>query len=49
MAEQLGSFVQYVGGPDYAGLLLKPLEGLAGADETVVRDAVNYLFKLSLI
>lgn len=39
MAEELGGFVQFVGGPGHAHLLLKPLEGLAGADETVVRDA----------
>lgn len=40
MADELGGFVQYVGGPEHAVLLLKCLEGLAGADETVVRDAV---------
>lgn len=40
MADEMGGFVQYVGGAGYACLLLKTLEGLAGADETVVRDAV---------
>lgn len=41
MADELGNFIPFVGGADYAWLLLKPLEGLAGADETVVRDSVN--------
>jgi len=39
MADELGCFVPFVGGPDHAVLLLPVLEGLAGADETVVREA----------
>lgn len=40
LAEQLGNFVQYIGGADYAGMLLKSLEGLASADEPIVRETV---------
>ncbi|KAJ2395476.1 protein phosphatase 2A structural subunit, partial [Coemansia sp. RSA 2559] len=47
LAEVLGDFVQYVGGPKYAFVLLRPLENLAAAEETVVRekavDAINKL------
>ena len=46
MAEELGSFVPYVGGPSYGHYLLQPLEGLAIVEETVVRDkAVESLTK----
>lgn len=38
MAQQLVEFVPLVGGPDYVYCLLPPLEGLASAEETVVRD-----------
>ncbi|KAK0558114.1 protein phosphatase 2A structural subunit [Tilletia horrida] len=39
LAEELGSgFVEYLGGPPYAHLLLGPLENLAVVEETVVRD-----------
>jgi serine/threonine-protein phosphatase 2A regulatory subunit A len=38
MAEELGKFVQYVGGPTYAYTLLPPLEQLCSVEETVVRD-----------
>ncbi|KAG1671645.1 hypothetical protein FOA52_006876 [Chlamydomonas sp. UWO 241] len=37
-AEQLGSFVPYVGGPSHAYLLLPLLENLSTVEETVVRD-----------
>lgn len=40
MADELGSFLPYLGGDDKAVLLLKTLEGLASADETIVREAV---------
>lgn len=47
MAEELGSFVSYVGGPSYGHYLLPPLEGLAIVEETVVRDrAVESLNKV---
>ncbi|KAI9363418.1 armadillo-type protein [Zopfochytrium polystomum] len=38
LAEELGGFVDYVGGPQHAHLLLGPLETLAAVEETVVRD-----------
>lgn len=41
MAEELGNFVDVVGGPQHAYLLLKPLESLATVDEASVRDMVR--------
>ena len=38
MAEELGRFVPYVGGPAHAHCLLVPLEVLSAVEETVVRD-----------
>ncbi|XP_031562500.1 serine/threonine-protein phosphatase 2A 65 kDa regulatory subunit A alpha isoform-like [Actinia tenebrosa] len=38
LAEQLGSFIPLVGGPEHAHCLLPPLENLATVEETVVRD-----------
>lgn len=38
LADQLGKFVPLVGGPEYVSCLLPPLEGLASAEETVVRQ-----------
>jgi serine/threonine-protein phosphatase 2A regulatory subunit A len=38
IADQLGDFVQYVGGPEHAACLLEPLENLAAVEETVVRE-----------
>ncbi|RHY04496.1 hypothetical protein DYB36_009759, partial [Aphanomyces astaci] len=38
MAEELGTFVDLVGGPSAASVLLTTLEVLATAEETVVRD-----------
>eukprot|EP00741_Cyanophora_paradoxa_P019853 tig00000217_g19161.t1 len=38
VAEELGNFVQYVGGPACAHVLIQPLETLATVEETVVRD-----------
>ncbi|KAL3233421.1 Protein phosphatase PP2A regulatory subunit A [Nakaseomyces bracarensis] len=38
LAEHLGGFVPYVGGPQYSSLLLPILDTLAGAEETIVRD-----------
>lgn len=47
MAEELGKFVPYVGGPAYAHTLLQPLEQLSQVEETVVRDkAVESLCKV---
>ena len=38
LAEELGQFLPYIGGPDYGHILLKPLENLCSVEETVVRD-----------
>lgn len=47
MAEELGKFVPYVGGPNFAHTLLQPLEQLSQVEETVVRDkAVESLCKV---
>jgi serine/threonine-protein phosphatase 2A regulatory subunit A len=47
MAEELGKFVPYVGGPNFAYTLLQPLEQLSQVEETVVRDkAVDSLCKV---
>lgn len=44
LAEELGQgFVEYLGGPPYAHLLLGPLENLAAVEETVVREKVGWL------
>lgn len=40
LAEELGKFVEYVGGPEYAYVLLQPLEAICSAEETGVRDKV---------
>ncbi|PWN18624.1 putative ser/thr protein phosphatase 2A regulatory subunit A [Microstroma glucosiphilum] len=42
LAQELGSgFVEYLGGPQYAHLLLGPLENLAAVEETVVREKAS--------
>jgi serine/threonine-protein phosphatase 2A regulatory subunit A len=42
LAEELGkSFEEYIGGKDYAHLLLGPLEHLSAVEETLVRDKVR--------
>ncbi|ODV89035.1 hypothetical protein CANCADRAFT_27934 [Tortispora caseinolytica NRRL Y-17796] len=38
LAEELGDFIDYVGGPQFAHLLLGPLDALAGIEEPTVRD-----------
>ncbi len=38
LAEELGRFIPYVGGPEYGHILLTPLENLCSVEETVVRD-----------
>ena len=48
LAEELGNFVDYVGGSAYASTLLTPLETLATVEETVVREkAVESLNKVA--
>ncbi|KAK5152649.1 protein phosphatase 2A structural subunit [Recurvomyces mirabilis] len=47
LSEELGNFVEYVGGPDYGHVLLSPLENLATIEEPLVRDkAVESLNKI---
>lgn len=42
LADELGkSFEEYVGGPEYAHVLLGPLENLSAVEETLVRDKVR--------
>lgn len=41
LSEELGEFVDLVGGPAHATCLLEPLEALAAVEETVVRDKVR--------
>jgi serine/threonine-protein phosphatase 2A regulatory subunit A len=43
LADELGGFVDYVGGQTYAHLLLGPLENLAAVEETLVREKVGAL------
>ena len=41
LSEELGNFVEYVGGPEYGHVLLSPLENLAAIEELLVREKVN--------
>ena len=41
LSEELGSFIEYVGGPQWGHVLLSPLENLAAIEEPVVRDKVT--------
>mmetsp|Transcript_51669 Transcript_51669/g.124265 ORF Transcript_51669/g.124265 Transcript_51669/m.124265 type:complete len:582 (-) Transcript_51669:224-1969(-) len=48
LADELGNFVEYVGGPPHAATLLQPLELLSTVEETLVRDkAVESLRKVA--
>merc|ERR1711988_162816 len=48
LAEELGNFVEFVGGNEHASSLLAPLEGLATVEESLVREqAVASLCKVS--
>ncbi|KAL1923051.1 uncharacterized protein VTP21DRAFT_9427 [Calcarisporiella thermophila] len=50
LAEELGNFVDYIGGPEHAYTLLGLLESLAAVEETVVRTkAVESLTKVCAI
>lgn len=42
LGDELGGFVDYVGGPEYAHVLLSPLENLAAIEELLVRDKVRH-------
>ncbi|KAG5999057.1 hypothetical protein E4U52_000051 [Claviceps spartinae] len=47
LSEELGNFIEYVGGPSLGHVLLSPLENLAAIEEPVVRDkAVESLNKI---
>ncbi|BDD59344.1 hypothetical protein MPDQ_007586 [Monascus purpureus] len=47
LSEELGNFIEYVGGPEYGHVLLSPLENLAAIEEPLVRDkAVESLNKI---
>lgn len=48
LAEQLGDFIDHVGGAPHASVLVQPLETLSTIEETIVRDkAVDSLRRLS--
>ncbi|KAJ3894953.1 Ser/Thr protein phosphatase 2A regulatory subunit A [Lentinula edodes] len=51
LAEELGrSFEQYIGGSEYAHLLLAPLENLSSVEETLVRDkAAESITKIAAV
>jgi hypothetical protein len=42
LSEELGNFVEYVGGPEYGHVLLSPLENLAAIEEPLVREKVTF-------
>lgn len=42
LSEELGNFIEYVGGPQWGHVLLSPLENLAAIEEPVVRDKVRH-------
>ena len=47
LSEELGNFVEYVGGPQHGHVLLSPLENLAAIEEPLVREkAVESLNKI---
>jgi hypothetical protein len=46
LGEELGKFVEYVGGPEYGHVLLSPLENLAAIEEPLVREKVCYTYGL---
>lgn len=41
LGDELGNFVEYVGGPEHGHVLLSPLENLATIEEPLVRDKVR--------
>lgn len=47
LSEELGGFIEYVGGPQWGHVLLSPLENLAAIEEPVVRDKVSLQFQQS--
>ena len=43
LAEELGNFIEYVGGPEFGHVLLAPLENLAAIEEPLVRDKASLM------
>ncbi len=41
LAETLGVFLDFVGGPQYAVSLMKPLENLCAIEDSAVREKVS--------
>lgn len=41
LSDELGNFVEYVGGPEFGHVLLSPLENLAAIEEPLVREKVK--------
>lgn len=41
LSEEMGNFVEYVGGPEWGHVLLSPLENLAAIEEPLVREKVR--------
>jgi serine/threonine-protein phosphatase 2A regulatory subunit A len=48
LAEELGNFDEYVGGPPHAQVLLGPLQHLATVEEPLVRHKVLHLHMCSM-
>jgi serine/threonine-protein phosphatase 2A regulatory subunit A len=48
LSEELGNFVEYVGGPEWGHVLLSPLENLAAIEEPLVREKVT-IYRTRLI
>jgi serine/threonine-protein phosphatase 2A regulatory subunit A len=47
MAEELGGFVELVGGPEHIDVILEPLEQLCVAQDSKVREAVCFFLQIS--
>lgn len=43
VADELGHFADYVGGPEFVHYILAPLENLASVEEVLVRDKVHQI------
>ena len=48
LSEELGGFLEYVGGSEWGHVLLSPLENLAAIEEPVVRDKVRMEYSMTL-
>jgi serine/threonine-protein phosphatase 2A regulatory subunit A len=45
LAEELGDFLDYIGGPSYGYLLMNSFETLCAVEETVVREKVSLIMR----